>query len=357
MFFHYAFQQGNPHQPTPDTNLWLPSLWAAQYGYLGVNIFFVISGFVITYSAAGQRPATFAWNRWLRIHPTFIACLLATSAIIFIARDPHFSISLKQVVANLIIQCNVLNVDFVDPVYWTISCEVWFYIFVFVGLSIPICRRNADYILILWLILSTFDQIRTHGGSLPGPIMTNYSALFCAGIFLNKLYADSSKKVLHGLLLLYSVALACTLAVMQAYIRFDAVHQAFSPALVVVFLLAGILAVAASPFIVLPKRYHRLAFQIGGLTYPLYLLHERIGAIIINRLQQPMGAVGALLVALATSFILARLMFATVEPRLKRIALSLVWRVPAFARYVEAKPLGPYPPTDGQHKPALPGSL
>ncbi len=43
----------------------------AQYGFLGVPIFFIISGFVIAYSAEGRTAAGFAIARFSRIYPTF----------------------------------------------------------------------------------------------------------------------------------------------------------------------------------------------------------------------------------------------------------------------------------------------
>ncbi|MCX7307068.1 MAG: acyltransferase family protein, partial [Afipia sp.] len=51
--------------------------WAgfAKYGYLGVQLFFVISGFVIAYSAVGRNASTFAIARFSRIYPAFFFCM------------------------------------------------------------------------------------------------------------------------------------------------------------------------------------------------------------------------------------------------------------------------------------------
>jgi peptidoglycan/LPS O-acetylase OafA/YrhL len=45
----------------------------AKYGYLGVQLFFVISGFVIAYSAEGRTASGFAIARIARIYPGFIS--------------------------------------------------------------------------------------------------------------------------------------------------------------------------------------------------------------------------------------------------------------------------------------------
>src|SRR3954453_12293852 len=50
----------------------------AKYGFLGVPAFFVISGFVIAYSAEGRTAMGFAIARFSRIYPTFLFCMTLT---------------------------------------------------------------------------------------------------------------------------------------------------------------------------------------------------------------------------------------------------------------------------------------
>jgi peptidoglycan/LPS O-acetylase OafA/YrhL len=49
----------------------------ARYGFLGVPIFFIISGYVIAYSAE-RTAAAFAIARVSRIYPTFLFCMTLT---------------------------------------------------------------------------------------------------------------------------------------------------------------------------------------------------------------------------------------------------------------------------------------
>jgi peptidoglycan/LPS O-acetylase OafA/YrhL len=73
----------------------------AQYGFLGVPIFFTISGFVIAYSAEGRTPVGFAIARFSRIYPTFLFCMTLTFATILLLGGTNFQVNLAQWFANL----------------------------------------------------------------------------------------------------------------------------------------------------------------------------------------------------------------------------------------------------------------
>src|SRR2546427_494309 len=71
VLYHFGFwgpaAGGMPAMP------WLAPV--AKYGFLGVPVFFIISGFVIAYSAEGRTAAGFAIARFSRIYPTFVLCM------------------------------------------------------------------------------------------------------------------------------------------------------------------------------------------------------------------------------------------------------------------------------------------
>ena len=72
VLYHYLFrgQQGD-YIPVRFTNL----EDYAQYGYLGVNLFFMISGFVISLSAESRTARQFVISRVVRLYPAFWAGL------------------------------------------------------------------------------------------------------------------------------------------------------------------------------------------------------------------------------------------------------------------------------------------
>src|SRR4051794_5950285 len=102
----------------------------ADFGYIGVDFFFVLSGFVLTWSwrpevAAGR----FWWNRVARIWPLHLATLLL--AVVFVTDQLHRPGVLGTVANLLLVQAWVPS----DKVYfgynavaWSLSCEVFFYL-------------------------------------------------------------------------------------------------------------------------------------------------------------------------------------------------------------------------------------
>ncbi|WP_164654758.1 acyltransferase family protein, partial [Pseudomonas viridiflava] len=49
-----------------------------KYGYLGVELFFMISGYVIFYSARNRSAAQFAASRAIRLYPSYWFAVLFT---------------------------------------------------------------------------------------------------------------------------------------------------------------------------------------------------------------------------------------------------------------------------------------
>ncbi len=72
----------------------------AIYGYLGVNLFFIISGFVIAWSAEGRGWTEFALARFLRLYPGFVVCVTITFAVLSLAASPALPASLAQYLAT-----------------------------------------------------------------------------------------------------------------------------------------------------------------------------------------------------------------------------------------------------------------
>ena len=102
-----------------------------KYGYLGVNLFFLISGFVILVSADGKSPRQFATSRIVRLYPTYWCCLTITFLAILLFGRGLFIVGAGQYLANLTMLQSFAGVESIDGVYWSLAVEMKFYLLVF----------------------------------------------------------------------------------------------------------------------------------------------------------------------------------------------------------------------------------
>lgn len=323
--FHYAFRgyaaDDMSHMPYP---LLAP---VAKYGYLGVQLFFMISGFVILMTAASGSLKGFVISRLVRLYPAFWACCSATFIVILLIGAPGFTASVKQYLVNMSMLNGFVGVPSIDGVYWSLFVEMKFYALVALVLLIGQIRR-AEWFLIGWLALSVvlevFPQARLRYW-----LIIDYSAYFIAGAFCYLIWSHGAS-VLRLAVLLGCWCLACwqTVKGLQEFERHF--HQAISAPLVVaiISLCFGVmLLVALRKTGVIGQRRWQLA---GALTYPLYLLHQNIGFMLFNRLYPAINEHvlmwGMVALMLVLAYAVNRLVERPLAPLLKAFVTRLLAR-------------------------------
>ena len=123
--------------------------------YLGVDIFFVISGFIIPYSLVGknhQIDGIFSYlkKRILRINPpayASIALVLGQWFLIdkIIQHNNHYTgnLSWGQIINNLLFTIPFTNYKWISSIFWTLAIEFQFYLFVGILFSLLFERAVA----------------------------------------------------------------------------------------------------------------------------------------------------------------------------------------------------------------------
>ncbi|MCF2491443.1 acyltransferase [Dyadobacter sp. CY347] len=103
--------------------------WEFRYGVTGVDLFFMISGFVIfmTTSRIKQWPH-FLVSRFARLYPAFWCCMSLT-AIVMIYIEPQL-FSLSRLLANLTMASIFFDEEYLDQSYWTLLVELMFYFWI-----------------------------------------------------------------------------------------------------------------------------------------------------------------------------------------------------------------------------------
>lgn len=105
-----------------------------KFGTTGVDLFFIISGFVITMSLSHVKSGVdFIINRITRLYPTYWACVTCTLILIqlvhYFWRNEPVDIYWTEYFANLSMFQYYLNFNDLDGPYWTMILELGFYAF------------------------------------------------------------------------------------------------------------------------------------------------------------------------------------------------------------------------------------
>jgi peptidoglycan/LPS O-acetylase OafA/YrhL len=110
-----------------------PLLFLAQspvvFGPLGVCLFFLLSGFVISISLSRYTRGGFVVGRLLRVLPTYAVGFLCTCAVIWASGDPAHELTLRSVVTGMIPGLSevLLRPAPQDGIVWTLIVELVFY--------------------------------------------------------------------------------------------------------------------------------------------------------------------------------------------------------------------------------------
>lgn len=337
--FHYGFHGPSPYALLDSA---LPEIGqVAKYGFLGVPLFFVVSGFVIAYSAEGRTAMSFAIARVARIYPAFLFCMTLTFLAVLAFGAPHLHVSAGQWMANLVIAAPALHQPYVDSVYWTIVSELTFYAWVCLLIATGWFRRRVDVLIVIWLAISLLNEVVFQSFALRKLLLTNQSGYFAAGLLLYEIYKGRRDAVVQMLL---AAAAAC--AVLQAIGNAKELQSRFKVSFddwtVAAICLAAIIAVVLAVRVRRVPLPSGVVLAIGGLTYPLYLLHQNIGYLIfkyLEHLTQPSNLVPAIVVVMiAASWVVWRYVERPAQGFLKRLLTKSAARLGWTAEHPIASP-------------------
>jgi len=317
----------------------------AAPGWVGVQIFFVISGFVIAFSAEGAAPGAFLARRFLRLFPGALICAAVSAAVIL-----GEGIAPLPATAHRFFNSMTLSLfgPWIDGVYWTLGVEIAFYALVLLLLVLRRERQLPSVIAVIGLVSSAVVALRTlapHSplGALLPPawsrdgqlFLLDHGMFFCLGVML---WVASRRG--------WSFARAAVAAVCVAggIVQIGEATGGGNPlAPIAIWLAAMGLLVAAilwdEALTRLAGRWAPAAALVGLATYPLYLLHTIVGAAVLRSLVLAgVPRFAALALSMAAAVALALLVTRFPERWLRRALSGAAARLPAFARRAPATP-------------------
>ncbi|TPQ27142.1 acyltransferase [Bradyrhizobium guangdongense] len=315
-----------------------PYTW---FGWVGVEVFFVISGFVIANSASKSSPTEFLLGRALRLYPAVWVCATATLLVLVLFGSGKASEFIVPYIHAMTLVPKGVTAQWLDGVYWTLAAEVAFYGLVFCAmltkkvtlrhLAFGLTIYSAVFNAVALLVLSC-----TTPSDLPYLVMLmfrvpcaafllSHGCFFALGIWL---FISANRQ----LTALERIAVAVTVISGAAEIYFfasffltsiTAIADQSALVPIMVWLAAvGLIAWCA-------KRNRRATTTtsreapaywrtLGLITYPLYLTHNVVGTAIIRVLVDAgLDATMAVWVQLGLLVLICWFICAKIEPAIR----------------------------------------
>ena len=315
LFYHYSLRWTPPWY---GTNLYgYQHAWpdGLVLGALGVHLFFVISGLVITMTVLRSKGAIeFLVRRFARLYPAFLVGICLTLAATLIFPIPAFRVSPGDVLANLTMNAPLFHRHYVDGAYWSLSIEIKFYTLAALAFALLGERFWMAIAGVAALGFALFEF-----GTTKQILLAPYAPLFLAGMAI--WFWLFEEKWLPALVL------ASESLVLYGAYRHNLELPRVSPWLPHLCILSSVGVLVALLALGLNMRMGPLS-AIGRVSYSLYLIHQNIGVIIIANLT----AIGfadfpAFLTAACICITAAALMFQFVEQPGQRLVMSVYARL------------------------------
>lgn len=281
-----------------------PLRTAGSFGWLGVEAFFVISGFVIPYSLHMRSyrlsdGGQFLLRRLVRLEPPYFACILVVLGFYLLRmlfpgpKVDQETLCLTQIAAHAAYANAIIGYKWINPVFWTLAIEFQYYLFV--GLVFPLINSRSVVVSV-----STLCGVASLGfvGRGNTSLLPHWLPLFAIGMlaFRYKVSAVNAGVALCQLVVISTVSLY-VIGVVQTIVG-------VATASAILLFGKASLPPYAKPFM-----------AAGTISYSLYLLHFPVGLRVINvanRLPEHWlyrygGVAAALIVSLVAAAVFYRL--------------------------------------------------
>jgi peptidoglycan/LPS O-acetylase OafA/YrhL len=303
---------------------------AAQLGALGVTFFFVLSGFVLTWSARpDDSPGAFLRRRLVKIYPNYVVAWILAMVLFAAAGTP-----LWQAVTNLAM-LQVWVPDFftnlsVNPPSWSLGTEAFFYA-AFPLLLIPLRRIRPDRVK-FWAAGTVLAVLATpalaylllpDSPKVPGGFDASQTQYWFAYFLPPVRLLDFLLGMLAARLVLLgrwrgpglsvSALLLAVVLPLTAVVPYLYAQRAVTIIPIVLLIAAAATADATgrrTPF------QNRPATWLGEISFAFYLLHFIVlteTKTLVGRTLGTPAAIAVLLAELAVTVLLAWLLYAAVE--------------------------------------------
>lgn len=316
-------------------------------GFWGVDIFFILSGFLILMSILKngnvKRGGDFFKARMWRIYPTFFLCACIT-LVCGLVINPDKKGLVVSFLNSFVMYEDLYNMAPLSSIYWTLMIEVKFYVLVSIILLIIHFGKKSNHeklfskyiylFLYSWILLSIANLYIWNNAILEKIFVTNYAAHFTAGILLFLMHRSRKAEQIPLVIL-------CGWLIYDSMVGKVYYCQSFSDIQVnTIFVLFMTLLIIGSIYSLSQYEYNgrltSIIVFLGKISFPFYLLHADLGFFIRTVLYH-YGVVAILnlsetmimIFAIVCDFVIASVITMVLDPLLRR-GLSRLKQETAF---------------------------
>ncbi|WP_299197643.1 acyltransferase [uncultured Amphritea sp.] len=243
-----------------------------SFGHLGVDLFFVLSGFLIYGSIVDKNDFSvteYGRRRIQRIYPTFLIVFSAYLVLSFIfpseSKLPQSTLDKTiYIIQNLLLLPGIFDIKPIITVAWSLSYEVFYYLLIpFVVFLLKLKSWKVNNRLLFWGGASAAGLIlfSLFGG--PARLL-----MFISGILLFEIYSKKQYTIRKGGTIFLFMAL--TIFGLKSIFKFD-----YALSILAIFILFILLCLCA--FNQQSKTYKWLTYTplrwLGNMSYSYYLIH------------------------------------------------------------------------------------
>lgn len=285
-----------------------------RFGWVGVEIFFIISGFVIPYAMMRSSYKVndffrFLAKRILRIDPPYILSMIMVLVLAYLStlypyyRGQAFELDFTQIVLHFAYLNTFFDSNWLNPVYWSLAIEFQYYLLIAISFPLIVHKRLVVRYLSLIIFISlsfVFPETK---------YIFHYSLLFVFGFTL---FLFQVKKIGRNEFLINSILILLGIYFYLDTIIFVASFFSFL-------------------FIIFAQNYESKVLKfLGKISYSLYLVHIPIGGRIINLAEQfivnEIYRTLIIIIALAVSIFAAWVFYVVIENWSKKLSKKIGYK-------------------------------
>ncbi len=304
VIYHYSYHY-NPEYLLRDDEWYLE---IGKYGWSGVDIFFVVSGYCIGMTIIRCKSfIEFIVRRFARLYPGYLIAGIITLIFYHFFDLPGREVDWYTGFMNLVFANFIpgLNYQYIDGIYWALIVEIKFYLFFGICFFIIKDLEKSIYLWFFFCLIGTFILfVNKNFNFFPLSILPH------ANLFLMGLSIYNFRKLSFSFKIILLIFLTTTLFVFERYEEFEYYF------IFILFL----------TFIILQKKINlniKFLSYIGLLSYTWYLTHNAIGIILIRELNNLNYQIISIPLVIIFTFILSVIIYRFFEIKSKSLVIKI----------------------------------